>query len=139
MNPGSLPCDVWLWDGSSEYEGVVMAFDCGRFAAHIRQKSSASHATGRRLNTSFIDLQTFFVETHFYALCPRYAGTELQNSEITAAQRSGAPGFDFFVSGILRALDDEQRALLKSTPARDPSPFFGEARFRPKPPPASAV
>jgi hypothetical protein len=112
--------DIWLWDGSSEYEGIVAKLTEPGFTAHVRENRSASArgGTGRRFNTTFFDLQRQFVGRRFLAYCKLAGDGELLEAEITTVQRSSAVEYDFFLCGRFRPLEEHQKEALRKMSAR---------------------
>ncbi|MBI2932261.1 MAG: hypothetical protein HYY16_11470 [Planctomycetes bacterium] len=110
-------CDVWLWDGSVEYEGAMAKLAEAGFTAHLREagRPSARNLGGRRFTTTFFDLQRQFVGRRFLCYCKLASEAELQEVEVTSVQRSSLMDFDFFVCGRLHELDVESRETLQKS------------------------
>lgn len=121
------PCDIWLWDGRIEYEGVVAKFTEPDFTAHLRDAREAEPrlGAGRRVPSTFFDLQRQFVGRRLLAFCRLSAEPQLQEAEITSIQRSSASGCDLFVAGRLRTLDASRLASLPPIPAGVPREVVG--------------
>jgi hypothetical protein len=115
--PAARPCDFWMWDGTFEYEGSVAKLADPGFTAHLREtRRAAGPAAGRRVNTTFFDLQRQFAGRRFLAFCRLNGEPRLQEVEVTSVQRSSTLDFDFFVCGRFWEIDDAEQAL-RSLPA----------------------
>ncbi len=125
--------DIWLWDGSIEYEGIVVKLTEPNFTAHLHEarSSSSRSATGRRFNTTFFDLQRQFVGRRFLAYCKLSPDGELQEAEVTMVQRSSALDYDIFLSGRLRPLEAQHKEALRKMSARGVGGIISE-RIDPK-------
>jgi len=115
-------CDIWMWDGSAEYEGAVVKLADDGFTVHLREtrRAGSRSATGRRFNTTFFDLQRQFVGRRFLAYCKLQPEQELTEVEINSVQRSSAADYDYFVGGRFRPLDESQKETLKRMSVRGP-------------------
>src|SRR5262245_34981168 len=117
---GARGCDIWMWDGSQEYEGAVAKLADGVFTAHLRETRRGGASCGRRVNTTFFDLQRQFSGRRFLAFCRLSDAGDLQEVEVASVQRSSAPDFDYFVCGRLFAVDEARRDELRRLPAHRP-------------------
>ena len=62
-------CDLWLWDGGTEYEGLLLKLDEKTFTARLRQakKASPGSGLGKRLPSSTPEAQRQFTRRRFLA------------------------------------------------------------------------
>lgn len=105
---GARGCDFWMWDGSLEYEGAVAKLADGCFTAHLRETRRGS-GPGRRISTTFFDVQRQFSGRRFLAFCRLSPDGGLQEAEVTSVQRSSAADFEYFVCGRVYVLDESGR------------------------------
>lgn len=112
---GKSRCDIWLWDGSVEYEGSLVRLAEGEFTAHVREakRKDDGRATGRRLPLPFVELQRRFVARRFLSYFKDCAG-QLFEAEIQAVQRSSTSGFDYFVCGRFRMTDERRAEMFRA-------------------------
>ncbi len=106
-------CDVWLWDGATEYEGAIVKVEETEFAARVRQaRKDPAGVLGRRVPATTIDLQRQFTGRKFLAHFRAAVEGTLFEAEIQNVQRSSDGEFDFLVAGRFAALDEAQRQAL---------------------------
>ena len=108
-------CDVWLWDGATEYEGKLVKLEARGFTAKVRQAKKecegVSHL-GRRMPLSYLDLQRQFMGRRFLGHLDGSVEGTLVEAEIENVQRSSDGEFDYLVSGKFGPLDDAQIEML---------------------------
>ena len=111
------PCDSWFWDGSGEYEGILVRRDGAAFIARLRPvRRSSAPALGRR-SASALDAQRLFAKRRFLAHLPGGADESLLQAEFDGVQPSADGEFEVLVSGHLTPLDERQKELLRNLPA----------------------
>ena len=120
-------CDLWMWDGAAEYEGLLLKLDEAAFSARIRQvkKGGASNAgLGRRLPASSSDAHREYTKRKFLA---HFAGTAegtLFEARIAAVQASADREFEYVVSGGFNALDEKQLEVLRTLSVQNAATLF---------------
>jgi hypothetical protein len=122
-----IECDVWLWEGATEYEGCLVACEEGRFTAHVREVRKggpSGGALGRRLTASTLDLQRHFAGRKFLAHFKGSVAGTLFEAEVMSVQRSSDGDYDYLLSGGYRALDESQRELLARLSIEDAAALF---------------
>lgn len=110
------PCDIWLSDGTTEYEGVLVKFECGEFTARVRsvrRGSAPAGGMGRTLATSSLDLQRQFTRRPFLAHVRGDEPANLFEAAVHNVQRSSESEFDYLLAGRLDLLDERQRDALR--------------------------
>ena len=110
-------CDLWMWDGAAEYEGLLLKLDEAVFSARLRQaKKGGSPDTGlgKRLPSSASDAQRQFTQRKFLAHFTGTAEGSLFEARITTVQASGHESFDYVVCGSFSPLDETQLELLRT-------------------------
>ena len=113
-------CDLWLWDGTAEYEGVLTKLEAGSFTVRVRPVKAAGGPLGRRRATSSsMDLHRLFTQHRFLAHAGRPELAPLMEACIQAVQICGDGEFDYLLIGRLVPIDPrELERLAKLPPAR---------------------
>lgn len=113
-------CDLWLWDGTAEYEGALAKLEAGSFTARVRPVKGAWGALGRRrASSSSMDLHRLFTQHRFLAHPGRPGLAPLMEACIQAVQICGDGEFDYLLIGRLVPIDPgELECLAKLPPAR---------------------
>jgi hypothetical protein len=108
-------CDLWMWDGATEYEGQLLKLDEKAFTARLRQakKSSPAPALGKRLPSSTPEAHRQFTRRRFLAHLSGTAEGTLFEAEIENVQVSGDGQFEYLISGRFGTLDEAQLELLR--------------------------
>lgn len=107
-------CDLWLWDGGSEYEGVLVRLEENAFAARVRQARKGPGGTlGKRLAATGLDLQKQFHKRRFLAHLKGAADGTLFEASIESVQGSADGEFDYLVAGRFSELDEPQLEVLR--------------------------
>jgi len=121
MASGKRPdCDLWMWDGAGEYEGVLLKLEEGAFSARIRQVKKGGTTVaelGRRIPASTPDAQKQFCQRKFLAHFKGTAEGTLFEAEISSIQVSTQGDFDYLLSGKFKAIDGKQLDLLRQLSA----------------------
>lgn len=113
---GFNDCDVWLWDGSTEFEGLLLKLQDASFSARLRQarKGGAAGTTlGKRVAAAYLDVQQQFLKKKFLAHFKGTAEGTLFEASIDGVQVSSDGDFDYVVSGRFGALDEKQLEILR--------------------------
>ena len=111
-------CDSWFWDGSLEYEGVLVRRDGDSFVARLRQvRRGGGTPLGRRAGASPLEAQRLFARRRFLAHLPGGSEDSLLQAEFDGVQPSTDGDFEVLVSGRLAALEERQKELLRNLPA----------------------
>ena len=113
-------CDLWMWDGAGEYEGLLLKLDEGAFSARIRQVKKGNTSVsglGRRLPAGTSEAQRQFCQRKFLAHFTGTAEGTLFEAEIASIQVSAVAEYDYLVSGKFKALDEKQLELLRTLSA----------------------
>ncbi len=108
-------CDVWLWDGATEYEGKLVRVEKRRFVARVRQAEKAAGGAGglgKRVPLSYLDLQRQFMGRRFLGHFDGSAEGALVEAEIENVQRSSDGDYDYLLDGKFGPLDDAQLEML---------------------------
>jgi len=108
-------CDVWLWDGATEYEGKLIKLEGRRFTARVRQakkETDGVNQLGKRVPTSYMDLQRQFMGRRFLGHLDGSAEGTLVEAEVENVQRSSDGEFDYLLAGTFGPLDDAQIEML---------------------------
>lgn len=113
-------CDLWLWDGVAEYEGVLVKLEAGSFTARIRPVRRVGGPLGRRrAASSTMDLHRLFTQHRFLAHPGRPGFAPLMEACVQAVQICGDGDFDYLLVGRLVPIDPrELDTLAKLPPAR---------------------
>ena len=108
-------CDLWMWDGAAEFEGLLLKLDEKAFTARLRQakKASPSSGLGKRLPSSTPEAQRQFTRRRFLAHLSGTAEGTLFEAEIENVQVSGDGQFEYLISGRFETLDEAQLELLR--------------------------
>ena len=117
---GNRRCDLWLWDGSMEYEASLVRLRDGDFTAHVREagKHRASRTT-RRLSIPFVEMQRRFHGKRFLSSFKACSNAPLLEAEINSVQRSSTSEYEYFVCGRFRNVDGKQQDLLRALSSED--------------------
>lgn len=112
-------CDVWLWDGTAEYEGVVIRIRGEEFSARIRPARSVASGLGRsRTAASTLDLHRLFTRARFLAHLEGFADPLLE-VRVTGVQCCRDGDFDYLLTARLVPLRPEDlEELSRLPPAR---------------------
>jgi len=112
-------CDLWLWDGAAEYEGLLLKFDEASFSARVRRvrKGDAGMVLGKRASGSYLEVQQQFVKRKFLAHVRGTVEGTLFEAAIQSVQCSADGDFDYVVSGRFGALDQKQMDALRQMTA----------------------
>ena len=108
-------CDVWLWDGATEYEGKLVKLEDRKFTAKVRQarkERETVSSLGKRVPLSYLDLQRQFMGRRFLGHLDGSVDGTLVEAEVENVQRSSDGEFDYLVSGKFGPLDDAQVEML---------------------------
>src|SRR5262245_23325869 len=103
-------CDLWLWDGSGEFEGMLVKFDESSFSARVRpvRKGDSGAVLGKRVATGYLEVQQQFVKRKFLAHFKGTVEGTLFEASIQSVQCSADGEFDYLVSGTFVALSAKQ-------------------------------
>lgn len=107
--------DVWLWDGTAEYEGILVRLAGRDFTARVRELRRCEGGTlpGRRVPMNYLEAQQQFVDRPFMAHFKGTAEGSLFQAEIGSVQRSSDGTFDYVLSGRLSTLDAAELEMLR--------------------------
>jgi hypothetical protein len=109
-------CDVWLWDGTAEYEGVVIRTRGEEFSARVRTASAAASGLGRRrAPASTLDLHRLFTRARFLAHLEGFADPLLE-VRVTGVQCCRDGEFDYLLTARLVPLRPEDLEELSRLP-----------------------
>jgi hypothetical protein len=113
---GTQACDLWLWDGAAEYEGVLVKLEDAAFAARVRQvrKGAPGGTLGRRISAAPMELQKLFARRKFLAHIRGALDGTLVEASVDSVQGSGDGSFDLLLAGRFAALDERQLGLLRT-------------------------
>jgi hypothetical protein len=113
--PARSGCDLWLWDGSGEYEGLLVKFDESTFSARVRpvRKAEAGMVLGKRVAAGYLEVQQQFVKRRFLAHFKGTVEGTLFEASIQSVQNSADGDFDYLVSGTFGALTEKQMEMLR--------------------------
>lgn len=109
-------CDLWMWDGAAEYEGLLLKLDESAFTARLRQAKKASTVAGlgKRLPSSTPEAQRQLTRVRFLAHFTGTAEGTLFEAHLQNVQVSGDGSFEYLVSGRFGALTEKQLELLRT-------------------------
>ena len=110
-------CDLWMWDGAAEYEGLLLKLDEKSFTARLRQAKKAPSTVsglGKRLPASTPEAQRQFTRRRFLARFPGTAEGTLFEAQIDSVQTSTEGAFEYLISGRFGTLDDAQLETLRT-------------------------
>jgi hypothetical protein len=113
---GFNDCDVWLWDGSTEFEGLLLKLQDSSFSARLRQArkgGGTGTALGKRVAATYLDVQQQFLKKKFLAHFKGTAEGTLFEASIDGVQVSSDGDFDYVVSGRFGTLDEKQLEILR--------------------------
>lgn len=116
MADGDRICfDVWLWDGNTEYEGILARLKGREFTTRVRElrRSDGGALPGRRVPMSYLEAQQQFVGRSFMAHFNGTAEGSLFQAEISSVQRCGDCTYDYVLSGRLTTLDAAELEMLR--------------------------
>jgi hypothetical protein len=120
-------CDLWLWDGAAEYEGLLLKLDETGFTARLRQAkkgATASSGLGKRLPSSTPEAQRQFTRRRFLAHVTGTADGTLFEARIENIQVSTDGEFEHLVAGRFAALDEAQLEVLRRLSVEGAAAFF---------------
>jgi hypothetical protein len=106
-------CELWLWDGASEYEGIFVKLDGANFSARVRQAKRAGSSLGKRISPSSLDLSKMFTDRRFLAHFRGSLDGTLLEAQVQSVQVCGNGEHDYLLSGKFSKLDEQQLALLR--------------------------
>ena len=106
-------CELWMWDGATEYEGIFVKLDGPSFSARVRQARRAGSSLGKRIAPSSLDLNKMFTQRRFLAHFRGSLDGTLLEAQVQSVQVSSDGEHDYLVSGRFSKLDDQQLALLR--------------------------
>lgn len=109
-------CDVWLWDGATEYEGLLVKLEESTFSARVRQvrkDGGGSVGLGKRLAGTYLDVQRQFTNHKFLAHFKGTVEGTLFEALLESVQCSTDGEFDYLVAGRFAALDEKQLEMLR--------------------------
>lgn len=110
-------CDLWMWDGAAEYEGLLLKLDEAAFSARVRQAKkgvTSVSGLGKRLPGSTPDAQRQFLKRKFLAHFTGTAEGTLFEAEVQSVQGSADGSFEYLISGKFNALDERQLEVLRT-------------------------
>lgn len=122
----SQDCDLWLWDGATEYEGRLVRFEERTFTARVRpvRQAGGTAVLGKRVPTSVLDLQRLFTERKFLAHFKGTVEGSLFEAAIANVQRSSDGDYDYLLDGRFTALDEKQLEILSRLPIEGAAEFL---------------
>lgn len=128
MGRGSnrMSCDLWLWDGSTEYEGVLVRLEGASFSARVRQARKGAASLGRRIPLSYLDAQRVFARRKFLAHVKGAVEGTLFELEVDSVQGSSDGEFDYLLSGRFGALEEKQLETLRKLPLQGAAALLGK-------------
>jgi hypothetical protein len=109
-------CDLWLWDGGTEYEGALVRVEESGFTARVRQfrrSGTSGGSLGKRLPASCLDLQKQFLKRRFLAHLKGSMEGTLFEASVESVQISADGRFEYLLSGRFTALDEKQLESLR--------------------------
>ena len=109
-------CDLWMWDGANEYEGLLLKLEDRSFTARLRQaRKTPSTVTGlgKRVGAS-PEAQRQFTRRRFLAHYEGAGEGTLFEAQIDSVQASADGPFDYLISGRFGILDDAQLETLRT-------------------------
>lgn len=111
------PAEVWLWDGLTEYEGVLVKFGDRTFTARLRQvRKGPAAALGKPIPASTLDLGRLFADRRFLAHFEGTAEDSLFEARVGSVQRSSDGDYDYLLDGRFAALDPKELEALGRLP-----------------------
>jgi hypothetical protein len=109
--------DLWLWDGASEYEGILLKLEEASFAARVRQVrrggAPLTGTLGKRVPGATLDVHRQFTQRKFLAHVKGTIEGTLFEAEIESVQTSQDGDFEQLIAGRFAALDEKQLELLR--------------------------
>jgi len=117
----------WLWDGESEYEGVIFRVEGNHLAARVRHVQrwsvSGTSSAGRSVPLDFLERQRHLTRGSCFAQSPGIEQAALLEMRVECLQRSRDPELDYVLSGTYRQVTDEHLETL-SRLSRDAASTF---------------
>ena len=115
-NPKNTACDLWMWDGAGEYEGLLLKLENDAFTARLRQvrKTSTVSGLGKRLPAATPEAQRQFARRRFLAHVEGTAQGSLFEVRLDAVQPSSDADYDCIVSGRFGELNERQLEMLRT-------------------------
>jgi hypothetical protein len=113
MGDTKSECELWMWDGATEYEGIFTRLDGEAFSARVRQARRAGTSLGKRIAPSSLDLHRVFTQRRFLA---HFAGSldgTLLEAHIESVQACADGPYEFLLSGRFAKLDEKHLDLLR--------------------------
>lgn len=109
-------CDLWMWDGAAEYEGLLLKLQESAFTARFRQvrKVASTSGLGKRLPSSSSEAQRQFSTRRFLAHLAGTAEGTLFEAHLDHVQISDNGDFDYLVSGRFGELSEKQLEMLRT-------------------------
>lgn len=123
----SDPCDLWLWDGAVEYEGLLLKLDESGFTARLRQTKKSplpGGGLGKRLPASTPEAQRQFTRRRFLAHVQGTSQSTLWEARIENIQVSGDGEYEHLVAGRFEALTEDQLEVLRTLSVQGAAVFF---------------
>jgi hypothetical protein len=120
-------CDLWLWDGAAEYEGLLLKLDEAGFTARLRQAKKGvppGGGLGKRLPASTPEAQRQFTRRRFLAHVQGTAQGTLWEARIENIQVSADGEFEHLVAGRFEALSEAQLEVLRTLSVQGAAAFF---------------
>lgn len=100
------PCDLWLWDGTSTYEGVLILWKEPRIVARVRRVLAVpASMLGRPGSSPTLVLHRLLAERPLLACVSGIEGEGPFMAEITSVQRSSDADFNLMIGATLRAAE----------------------------------
>ncbi len=123
---GGSSCDLWLWDGATEYEGMLVKLEGAAFSARVRQARKAAPLLGKRAPLSYLEAQRVFARKKFLAHVKGAVEGTLFELEIDSVQGSSDGEFDYLLSGRFGALEEKQLETLRKLPLQGAAALLGK-------------
>ncbi len=119
-------CDLWLWDGATEFEGVLVRLEGAGFSARVRQVMKRPATLGRRVPASYLEAQRTFMKKKFLAHVKGAVEGALFELEVDSVQGSSDGDFDYLLSGRFGALGEKQLETLRKLPLQGAAALLGK-------------
>jgi hypothetical protein len=123
---GGSSCDLWLWDGATEYEGMLVKLEGAAFSARVRQARRVSPVLGKRAPLSYLEAQRVFARKKFLAHVKGAVEGTLFELEVDSVQGSSDGEFDYLLSGHFGALEEKQLETLRKLPLQGAAALLGK-------------
>jgi hypothetical protein len=109
-------CDLWMWDGAAEYEGMLLKLEESAFSARLRQVKKVTSVTGlgKRVASSTPEAQRQLARRRFLAHLAGTAEGTLFQAHLDSVLASTDSAFDFLVSGRFAELTEKQLDMLRT-------------------------